>query len=92
MDEYDSALMQSLGRSAAAACIAETVTIPLDTAKVRLQLQSRRLTPGGPSTMHYRGPLGTLKTIIREEGMMAPFKVGSRTLGVLNDSHMCLKW
>lgn len=47
-------------------CIAEMATIPLDTAKVRLQLQGES---GG--TMRYRGLLGTITTIVRQEGPKA---------------------
>ncbi|XP_042042184.1 mitochondrial uncoupling protein 2-like isoform X2 [Salvia splendens] len=57
--------------SAFAACFAEICTIPLDTAKVRLQLQKR--VPIGDSTAapKYRGLLGTLTTIAKEEGFFA---------------------
>lgn len=57
--------------SAFAACIAELCTIPLDTAKVRLQLQKR--IPLGDSTAapKYRGLLGTIATIAKEEGFFA---------------------
>lgn len=46
-------------------------TIPLDTAKVRLQLQKR--IPLGDSTAasKYRGLLGTIATIAKEEGFFA---------------------
>lgn len=73
MEEDDEVLATSFVRSAVAACIAETLTIPLDTAKVRLQLQSRGALAGSP--LRYRGPFGTLRTIINEEGARAPFKV-----------------
>ncbi|KAG6411941.1 hypothetical protein SASPL_124595 [Salvia splendens] len=57
--------------SAFAACFAEICTIPLDTAKVRLQLQKR--VPIGDSTAapKYKGLLGTLTTIAKEEGFFA---------------------
>lgn len=52
--------------SAVAACTAEALTLPLDTAKVRLQLQG-----GGGK---YKGLLGTCATIAREEGPGALWK------------------
>ncbi|XP_078444971.1 mitochondrial uncoupling protein 1-like [Wolffia australiana] len=59
--------------SAFAACFAEICTIPLDTAKVRLQLQKKSLTDG-VSLPKYRGMLGTVATIGREEGLSALWK------------------
>ena len=47
--------------------VAEVVTIPIDTAKVRLQIQT---TPAGQKP-HYNGLIGTVKTIAAEEGTMA---------------------
>ncbi|KAK4412367.1 Mitochondrial uncoupling protein 2 [Sesamum alatum] len=60
--------------SAFAACVAEFCTIPLDTAKVRLQLQKR--VPVGDSEVapKYRGLLGTVATIAKEEGLFALWK------------------
>eukprot|EP00195_Chlamydomonas_chlamydogama_P013027 CAMPEP_0202900304 /NCGR_PEP_ID=MMETSP1392-20130828/10982_1 /ASSEMBLY_ACC=CAM_ASM_000868 /TAXON_ID=225041 /ORGANISM="Chlamydomonas chlamydogama, Strain SAG 11-48b" /LENGTH=277 /DNA_ID=CAMNT_0049586673 /DNA_START=151 /DNA_END=984 /DNA_ORIENTATION=+ len=49
-----------------AACTAEALTLPLDTAKVRLQLQKEG--------NKYRGLLGTMKTIAAEEGPKALWK------------------
>ncbi|CAI0462192.1 unnamed protein product [Linum tenue] len=62
--------------SAFAACFAEFCTIPLDTAKVRLQLQ-RQTAPagdGGTSVPKYTGLLGTMVTIAQEEGLSALWK------------------
>ncbi|KAL3829099.1 hypothetical protein ACJIZ3_017901 [Penstemon smallii] len=56
--------------SAFAACLAELCTIPLDTAKVRLQLQKKA--PSGESK--YRGLLGTVAMIAKEEGLCALWK------------------
>eukprot|EP00878_Enallax_costatus_P031234 GHUV01034137.1.p1 GENE.GHUV01034137.1~~GHUV01034137.1.p1 ORF type:complete len:250 (+),score=50.70 GHUV01034137.1:74-823(+) len=53
--------------SAASACTAEALTLPLDTAKVRLQLQ-------GGAGGKYKGLLGTCMTIAREEGAGALWK------------------
>ncbi|XP_077350370.1 dicarboxylate carrier UCP2-like isoform X2 [Festucalex cinctus] len=51
-----------------AGCVADLVTFPLDTAKVRLQIQgeSKPLVKGQRAT--YRGVFGTILTIIRVEG------------------------
>ncbi|KAK7289711.1 hypothetical protein RIF29_03567 [Crotalaria pallida] len=57
--------------SAFAACVAEVCTIPLDTAKVRLQLQKKVAVEDGASSPKYKGLLGTMKTIAREEGISA---------------------
>ncbi|XP_052135917.1 mitochondrial uncoupling protein 1 [Oryza glaberrima] len=57
--------------SAIAACFAEVCTIPLDTAKVRLQLQKNVAADAVPK---YRGLLGTAATIAREEGAAALWK------------------
>ncbi|CAG9463545.1 unnamed protein product [Pedinophyceae sp. YPF-701] len=60
-------------QSGAAACWAEFVTLPLDTAKVRLQLQGMG---SDKETTHfkYRGPFQTVSLIVREEGVRAPFR------------------
>lgn len=52
--------------SAVAACTAEILTLPLDTAKVRLQLQKEG--------NKYKGLLGTVTTIAREEGASSLWK------------------
>ncbi|XP_077579216.1 dicarboxylate carrier UCP2-like [Stigmatopora nigra] len=53
----------------AAGCVADLVTFPLDTAKVRLQIQgeSKALVRGQKAT--YRGVFGTIFTIISSEGV-----------------------
>ncbi|NXP74653.1 UCP3 protein, partial [Ramphastos sulfuratus] len=51
-----------------AACIADLCTFPLDTAKVRLQIQGEVRIPRSPSAVQYRGVLGTLRTMVRTEG------------------------
>ena len=53
--------------ASAAGMIGETATIPLDTAKVRLQVQ--KVEPG--VTPRYNGMFGTMKTIAGEEGLTA---------------------
>ena len=49
-----------------AACIAEVITIPLDTAKVRLQVQG--------SAAKYNGMFHCITTMVREEGFTSLFK------------------
>nr|AFK46420.1 unknown [Lotus japonicus] len=60
--------------SAFSACLAEVCTIPLDTAKVRLQLQKQALTGDGVALPKYKGMLGTVATIAREEGLASLWK------------------
>lgn len=55
--------------SAIAACTGEIATLPLDTAKVRLQLQAK--SEGVPK---YKGLIGTVGTVAREEGVYALWK------------------
>ncbi|CAN6471457.1 unnamed protein product [Victoria cruziana] len=67
-------LAGTFASSAFAACFAEICTIPLDTAKVRLQLQ-KNVTPGDVlAAPKYRGMLGTVGTIAREEGLVSLWK------------------
>ncbi|EPS59739.1 hypothetical protein M569_15066, partial [Genlisea aurea] len=49
-------------------------TIPLDTAKVRLQLQKSVVAGDGTAFPKYKGLLGTVGTIAREEGLSALWK------------------
>ncbi|NWI17759.1 UCP2 protein, partial [Crypturellus soui] len=49
----------------AAACVADLVTFPLDTAKVRLQIQGEA---AAAAAERYRGVVGTLATLVRTEG------------------------
>ncbi|CAH9109303.1 unnamed protein product [Cuscuta epithymum] len=62
--------------SAFAACFAEFCTLPLDTAKVRLQLQKRAASGegGGGGASKYKGLFGTMMTIAKEEGMVSLWK------------------
>ncbi|XP_070834901.1 mitochondrial brown fat uncoupling protein 1 isoform X1 [Chaetodon auriga] len=54
-----------MASAGAAACIADIVTFPLDTAKVRLQIQGEAKAVGG---IRYRGVFGTISTMVRTEG------------------------
>lgn len=51
-----------------AACIADAITFPLDVAKVRLQIQGEGTTGYTRSSLKYRGVMGTVATIARQEG------------------------
>ncbi|XP_069349508.1 mitochondrial brown fat uncoupling protein 1 [Eulemur rufifrons] len=48
-----------------AACVADVITFPLDTAKVRLQVQGECQTS---SAIRYKGVLGTMATLAKTEG------------------------
>ncbi|XP_004573395.1 dicarboxylate carrier UCP2 isoform X1 [Maylandia zebra] len=57
-----------------AACIADLLTFPLDTAKVRLQIQGETrgsAATGSGSTVKYRGVFGTIATMVRTEGPLS---------------------
>ncbi|XP_062870904.1 mitochondrial uncoupling protein 2 [Trichomycterus rosablanca] len=51
-----------------AACIADLFTFPLDTAKVRLQIQGETAGTVNVSSVKYRGVFGTITTMVRTEG------------------------
>ncbi|KTG48015.1 hypothetical protein cypCar_00018682 [Cyprinus carpio] len=51
-----------------AACFADLVTFPLDTAKVRLQIQGESTAASGSAVVKYRGVFGTIATMVRTEG------------------------
>jgi solute carrier family 25 uncoupling protein 8/9 len=52
-----------------AGCVAEICTLPLDTAKVRLQIQSK--SADSSVQPKYKGFMGTMATISKEEGVFA---------------------
>ncbi|XP_013863250.1 mitochondrial brown fat uncoupling protein 1 [Austrofundulus limnaeus] len=54
-----------MASAGAAACVADIVTFPLDTAKVRLQIQGEKKAVEG---IRYRGVFGTISTMVRTEG------------------------
>ncbi|XP_054634061.1 mitochondrial brown fat uncoupling protein 1 [Dunckerocampus dactyliophorus] len=56
-----------MASAGAAACIADIVTFPLDTAKVRLQIQGEKAVEAAKN-IRYRGVFGTISTMIRTEG------------------------
>ncbi|KAG7243105.1 hypothetical protein INR49_016480, partial [Caranx melampygus] len=51
-----------------AGCVADLVTFPLDTAKVRLQIQGESKSALGGQKARYRGVFGTLLTMVKTEG------------------------
>ncbi|KAK2505604.1 hypothetical protein MC885_003371 [Smutsia gigantea] len=53
-----------------AACFADLLTFPLDTAKVRLQIQGENQ---AARSTQYRGVLGTILTMVRTEGPRSPY-------------------
>lgn len=74
----------NVATAATAGCMADFATFPLDTAKVRLQIQGVPAAPmmqlagvGGhmhlpvalPAAVQYEGLLGTMSTIVRQEGV-----------------------
>lgn len=69
--ESDAAYMaRNIMYAATACCIAEVATIPIDSVKVRLQLQ--KTAPG--ETPRYNGLFGTMAKVTAEEGPFALFK------------------
>eukprot|EP00899_Mesostigma_viride_P017350 jgi/Mesvir1/25616/Mv01842-RA.1 len=69
-------IIRRFATAAISASIAEIATISLDTAKVRLQLQSLASASVLHSTPKYRNPFQTIYTIARDEGAAAPFVKG----------------
>ncbi|KAL0725653.1 hypothetical protein Bca4012_040252 [Brassica carinata] len=65
--------LHSGGGICCAAVLDSICTIPLDTAKVRLQLQKSAIA-GDVTLPKYRGLLGTVGTIAREEGLRSLWK------------------
>jgi len=63
-------LAMQLATAGIAACIADMITFPLDTTKVRLQVQGE-LSIKGEAASQPRGVLGTLVSIVRNEGATA---------------------
>ncbi|KAM3934544.1 dicarboxylate carrier UCP2-like [Leptodactylus fuscus] len=51
-----------------AACIADLFTFPLDTAKVRLQIQGETKSSANMKCAQYKGVFGTISTMVKTEG------------------------
>lgn len=75
-DQFEISFAGVFLSSAIAACFAELCTIPLDTAKVRLQLQKKPVSSEEDSSSgtKYKGLLATILTIANEEGLLALWK------------------
>ncbi len=65
-------LFKNFTMGATAACIAELITLPIDTAKVRMQIQERSLDPN--HVLKYNGFVGTTRTMIMEEGFTSLYQ------------------
>jgi len=70
-----SATVKKMMAAGTAASIAEIMTIPMDTTKVRLQLQGENAAGmASPQTVKYRGMVNTMITITKEEGAQSLFR------------------
>ncbi|XP_049626089.1 mitochondrial brown fat uncoupling protein 1 [Suncus etruscus] len=58
-------MLVKIASAGVSACLADIITFPLDTAKVRLQVQGER--PNAPG-VKYKGVLGTIATVAKTEG------------------------
>ncbi|XP_075704283.1 putative mitochondrial transporter UCP3, partial [Rhinoderma darwinii] len=66
--EVPPTLMVKFVGAGTAACIADLVTFPLDTAKVRLQIQGEGLARPSVRLVQYKGVMGTISTMVKMEG------------------------
>jgi len=67
--------LKTMAAAGTAASFAELLTIPIDTSKVRLQVQGENVnTKGLPSQLKYRGMIHTIATIAKEEEAQSLFK------------------
>lgn len=57
-----------------AACLAETMTLPIDTAKVRMQIATRQHLVGGAGDVKPMGFIRVLERMVRDEGITAWWK------------------
>ncbi|CAH2225759.1 mitochondrial uncoupling 3 [Pelobates cultripes] len=57
-----------ISENGTAACIADLFTFPLDTAKVRLQIQGETKIPSNLKSAQYKGVFGTISTMVKTEG------------------------
>lgn len=74
--ELEASIGVRLLTAGTAACIADVATFPFDTAKVRLQIQGESvvkipISTSGMVDVQYRGLIGTLTTITKQEGFKA---------------------
>ncbi|CAM4355216.1 unnamed protein product [Caretta caretta] len=66
-DVPPTAMVKFLG-AGTAACIADLITFPLDTAKVRLQIQGETKSAANTKAAQYKGVFGTIATMVKTEG------------------------
>ncbi|KAG8536835.1 hypothetical protein GDO81_025589 [Engystomops pustulosus] len=66
--EVPPTLMVKFVGAGTAGCIADLVTFPLDTAKVRLQIQGEALAEPSIRIVQYKGVMGTISTMVKMEG------------------------
>jgi len=69
----DTATLKKMAAAGTAASVAEVVSIPMDTTKVRLQLQGEHSSPGS-GQLKYRGMSHAIFTILKEEGVQSLFR------------------
>lgn len=68
------ATVKKMMAAGTAASVAEIFSIPMDTTKVRLQLQGENVKKGSLQPLKYRGMLHTMTTITKEEGINSLFR------------------
>jgi len=68
------ATVKKMMAAGAAASVAEVFSIPMDTTKVRLQLQGENASKGASQTLKYRGMIHAMVTITKEEGAKSLFR------------------
>jgi len=77
--DYEPSIGMKMLSAASGACTAEMFTFPMDTAKVRLQIQGESASLA-PASARYRGLVGTLRLIGAEEGVRGLY--GGLTAGL----------
>jgi len=69
------ATLKKMAAAGCAASVAEVVSIPMDTTKVRLQIQGESVASGAASqSVKYRGMTHAIFTIVKEEGIRSLFR------------------
>jgi len=68
------ATLKKMAAAGCAASVAEVVSLPMDTTKVRLQIQGESCAGTSPHQLKYHGMTSTITTIIKEEGIASLFR------------------
>merc|ERR1712042_389860 len=68
------ATLKKMAAAGCAASVAEVVSIPMDTTKVRLQIQGESSSGGASTQPKYRGMTHAVFTICKEEGVQSLFR------------------